>query len=190
MNSKPIRLTTAVLAATAATALLVTGCSSSNDNNSKSTTTAAPAATSAAATSAAPGSAAPAGGSSSASVDGKAITAKFDTTCAKQGGTLALALTDQGNSTYGTLTASATITGTDTVQAVGIAGTKGGANGQPYALGFGNGMPGGSAKVTKSGNTYTVSGEGVGGVDMSNPMAGPKTEKFEIVFACTTVVGG
>ncbi|MVU81481.1 hypothetical protein GPX89_30100 [Nocardia sp. ET3-3] len=188
MNSKPIRLTTAVLAATATAALLVTGCSS--NSNSNSTTTKATAAAPAGPETSAPGTAAPAGGSSSVSVDGKSISAKFDTTCAKQGGNLALALTDQSNSTYGTLTASATITGTDTVQAVGIAGTKGGSNGQPYALGFGNGMPGGSAKVTKSGNTYTVSGEGVGGVDMSNPMAGPKTEKFEIVFACSTVVGG
>ncbi|MFD6355647.1 lipoprotein LpqH [Nocardia tengchongensis] len=184
MNSKPIRLTTAVLTATAAAALLVTGCSST-DSKSGSTTSAA-----ATSTAAAPGNQAPAGGSSSASVDGKAISGKFDTTCAKQGGNLALALTDQSNATYGTLAASATITGDSTVQAVGITGTKGGANGQPYAVGFGNGMPGGSAKVTKSGNTYTVSGEGVGGVDLSNPMAGPKTEKFEIVFACSTVVGG
>ncbi|MEC3916179.1 lipoprotein LpqH [Nocardia sp. CDC160] len=187
MNGKPIRLTTALFAAAAATALLVTGCSS-NSGTSGSTTTKATNAAPAGPQTSAPGNTA--GGSSSASVDGKAISAKFDTTCAKQGGNLALALTDQGNATYGTLTASATITGTDTVQAVGIAGTKGGANGQPYALGFGNGMPGGSAKVTKSGNTYTVTGEGVGGVDMSNPMAGPKTEKFEIVFACSTVVGG
>ncbi|MEC3952677.1 lipoprotein LpqH [Nocardia sp. CDC153] len=187
MNTKPIRLTTAILAATAATALLVTGCSS-NSSSSSSTTTKATTAAPAGPQTSAPGNAS--GGSSSASVDGKPISAKFDTTCAKQGGNLALALTDQSNATYGTLTASATITGTDTVQAVGIAGTKGGANGQPYALGFGNGMPGGSATVTKSGNTYTVTGEGVGGVDMSNPMAGPKTEKFEIVFACSTVVGG
>ncbi|MGW4350479.1 lipoprotein LpqH [Nocardia sp. NPDC004582] len=180
MNTKPIRLTTAVLAATAAAALLVTGCSSSDSKPASPTT---------AATSAAPGSATPAGGASSASVDGKAISGKFDTTCVKQAGTLALALADQSNATYGTLAASATITGDNTVQAVGITGTKGGANGQPYAVGFGNGMPGGSAKVTKSGNTYTVSGEGVGGVDLSNPMAGPKTEKFEIVFACSTIVG-
>ncbi|MFE2995403.1 lipoprotein LpqH [Nocardia sp. NPDC059246] len=184
MNSKPVRLTTAVLAATAAAALLVTGCSSNSSSSKSSPTTASPAATSA------PGSAAPAGGASSASVDGKAITAKFETTCAKQGGNLALALTDSGNSTYGTLSASATITGDTTVQAVGITGTKGGDNGQPYALGFGNGMPGGNAKVTKSGNTYTVTGEGVGTPDLSNPMAGPKTEKFEIVFACSTIVGG
>ncbi|WP_433562403.1 lipoprotein LpqH [Nocardia sp. CA-151230] len=184
MNSKPVRLTTAVLAATAAAALLVTGCSSNSSSSKSSPTTAAPAATSA------PGSAAPAGGASSASVDGKAITAKFETTCAKQGGNLALALTDSGNSTYGTLGASATITGDTTVQAVGITGTKGGDNGQPYALGFGNGMPGGNAKVTRSGNTFTVTGEGVGTPDLSNPMAGPKTAKFEIVFACGTIVGG
>lgn len=186
MNSKPIRLTTAVLAATAAAALLVTGCSSNSSSDKSSTSRAATSAAAGSSAATTSGGAAPAGGSSSASVDGKALSAKFETTCAQQGGNLALALTDQNNSTYGTLTASATITGTDTVQAVGIAGT----NGQPYALGFGNGMPGGSAKMTKSGNTYTVTGEGVGGMDMSNPMAGPKTEKFEIVFACSTVVGG
>ncbi|MGW5229786.1 lipoprotein LpqH [Nocardia niigatensis] len=183
MNTKPVRLTTAVLAATAAAALLVTGCSSNSSSSKPSSTTAA-------ATSAAPGSAAPADGASSASVGGKAITAKFDTNCVKQGGNLALALTDNGNSTYGTLAASATITGDTTVQAVGITGTKGGDNGQPYALGFGNGMPGGNAKVTKSGTTFTVTGEGVGTPDLSNPLAGPKTEKFEIVFACSTIVGG
>ncbi|WP_405484463.1 lipoprotein LpqH [Nocardia sp. NBC_00511] len=187
MNSKPIRLTAAAFAATAAAALLVTGCSS-NSSSGSSSTAAAPATTSAASTGGAT-SAAPAGGSSKASVDGKAITANFTTTCAKQAGNLALALTDQSNSTYGTLAASATITGDSTVQAVGITGTKGGDNGQPYAIGFGNGMPGGSASVTKSGNTYTVSGTGVGTPDLTNPTAGPKSSKFEIVFACTTVVG-
>ncbi|WP_330178855.1 lipoprotein LpqH [Nocardia sp. NBC_01503] len=181
MNTKSIRLT-AAFAAAAAAALVVTGCS--DDNSSSPATNSVTSATSAA-----PGTAAPTGGKSSASVDGKALDAKFDTTCAKQGGTLALALTDTGNATYGQLSVSATVTGDDTVQAVGIAGSKGGDNGMPYAVGYGNGVPGGSAEVVKNGNTYTVTGEGVGAPDMSNPMGGVKNSKFEIVFACASIVG-
>lgn len=180
MNTKSIRLTAVI--ASAAVALLVTGCSDDSDSSS-ATTSAAPAATGAPTGNGSPS------GKSAASVDGKAIDAKFDTTCAKQGDTLALALTDTDNSTYGQLSVSATIVGADTVQAVGIAGSKGGDNGMPYAVGYGSGVPGGSAKVTKSGDTYTVTGEGVGAPDMSNPMAGAKNSKFEITFACSTIVG-
>ncbi|WP_067702966.1 lipoprotein LpqH [Nocardia jejuensis] len=189
MTTKQIRFTSAAFAATAAMALLVTGCSSSDDSSSSSTS-AAPASTGSASTgSAAPGTTA-SSGKSSATVDGKALDAKFDTTCAKQGDTLALALTDTGNATYGQLSVSATITGSDTVQAVGIAGSKGGSNGMPYAVGYGNGAAGGSAKVTKSGNTYTVTGEGVGAPDLTNPTAGVKNSTFDITFACSTIVGG
>ncbi|MFJ4651815.1 lipoprotein LpqH [Nocardia sp. NPDC088792] len=191
MNTKSIRLaTTAAVAGTAAVALLVTGCSSNSSSSPAGTTSAAPVSatlTSAPASSAAKD--APAAGGSSATVGGKAITANFTTTCAKQGGNLALALTDNSNSTYGTLSVSATLTGGSTVQAVGIAGTKGGSNGAAYAVGYGNGVPGGSATVTKTGNTYEVKGTGVGAVDMSNPMAGPQNESFDITFACTTIVG-
>ncbi|MFI7663798.1 lipoprotein LpqH [Nocardia sp. NPDC049526] len=180
MNTKPVRISAAALAASAAAfALFVTGCS--DDSGSSPTTSAKPG------TSAAP---APASGKSTASVDGKALDGKFDTTCAKQGDTLALALSDTNNATYGTLSVSASITGTDNVQAVAVAGSKGGASGLPYALGFGNGMPGGSAKVVKDGNTYKVTGEGVGAPDLTNPTAGPKSSKFDITFACSTVVGG
>ncbi|WP_330233617.1 lipoprotein LpqH [Nocardia sp. NBC_00508] len=174
MNS--IRFASAALAASAAVALLVTGCS-----DDASTSTAPP-------SSAQPGPAAPAG-KSIASVDGKAFDAKFTTTCARQGGTLALALTDTDNSAYGNLSVSATITDADTVQAVAIAGSKGGDNGLPYAIGFGNGMPGGSATVVKDGNSYKVTGEGVGAPDLTNPLAGPKASKFEITFACSSIVG-
>ncbi|MBF6296203.1 lipoprotein LpqH [Nocardia amamiensis] len=173
-----IRFASAALAASAAVALLVTGCS---DDASSSPAAPAP-------SSAKPGPAAPAG-KSIASVDGKALEAKFTTTCAKQGGTLALALTDTDNAGYGNLSVSATITDADTVQAVAIAGSKGGDNGLPYAVGFGNGMPGGSAKVVKDGNTYKVTGEGVGAPDLTNPLAGPKTSKFDITFACSSIVG-
>ena len=179
MNTKPVRIYAAAITATAAAVgLFVTGCS---DDSSGSSAT-----TSAKATAAAP---APSG-KSVAAVDGKALDGKFETTCAKQGGTLALALSDTNNATYGTLSVSASITGADSVQAVAVAGSKGGANGLPYALGFGNGMPGGSAKLVKDGNTYKVTGEGVGAPDLTNPTAGPKTSKFDITFACSTVVGG
>ncbi|MFC6011472.1 lipoprotein LpqH [Nocardia lasii] len=170
MNTK---LIAAIAASAAATALLVTGCSDD-----------AGTATPSSSGSAAP---APASGKSSASVDGKDVTAKFDTTCAKQGGVLALALTDAANATYGTLSVSASVEG-DTVQAVAIGGTQGGANGLPYAVGFGNGQPGGSATLTKDGNTYRITGEGVS-ADMTNPMAGPTTAKFDVTFACATIVG-
>ncbi|MEV5839411.1 lipoprotein LpqH [Nocardia sp. NPDC052112] len=180
MNTKPVRISAAALTASAvALALFVTGCS--DDSGSSSTTSAKPG------TSAAP---APASGKSTASVDGKALDGKFETVCAKQGGTLALTLSDTNNATYGTLSVSASITGTDNVQAVAVAGSKGGTNGMPYALGFGNGMPGGSAKVVKDGNTYKVTGEGVGAPDLTNPTASPKNSKFDITFACSTVVGG
>ncbi|MGY4098269.1 lipoprotein LpqH [Nocardia sp. R16R-3T] len=182
MNTKPVRISAAALTASAAALVLfVTGCS---DNSGSSSTTSAKPGTSAAV---AP---APTSGKSTASVDGKALDAKFETTCAKQGDTLALALSDTNNATYGTLSVSASITGTDNVQAVAVAGSKGGSNGMPYALGFGNGMPGGSAKVVKDGNTYKVTGEGVGAPDLTNPTAGPKSSTFDITFACSTVVGG
>ncbi|WP_194832357.1 lipoprotein LpqH [Nocardia sp. XZ_19_369] len=176
MNTKSV--TAALVASAAAAALFVTGCSD-NASSTPAKSSAAPA----------PQAAPAPAGKSAASVDGKAFDATFTTTCAKQGGTLALALTDAANAGYGNLSVSATITGTDTVQAVGIAGSKGGDAGQPYAIGYGNGMPGGSAKVTKDGNTYKVTGEGVS-ADLANPLAGPKTSKFDITFACSTVVGG
>ncbi|MFC9832829.1 lipoprotein LpqH [Rhodococcus sp. NPDC127530] len=171
------RVYTAGIVAVAAVALLVSGCSDTSDSSSGGGSSEQ-----------SPAAASPAG-ASSAAVDGKALDADFDATCAKQGDMLALALADTANATYGDLAVSATITGTDTVQAVGIAGSKGGSNGLPYALGFGQGMPGGSATVVKDGDIYTVTGEGVGAPDMSNPTA-PSSAKFDITFACSTVVGG
>ena len=171
------RVYTAAVVAAAAVALLVSGCSDTSDGSSGGGSAEQ-----------SPAASGPAG-VSSAAVDGNALQADFDATCAKQGDTLALALADTANATYGDLAVSATITGADTVQAVGIAGSKGGSNGLPYALGFGQGMPGGSATVVKDGDTYTISGEGVGAPDMSNPTA-PSSSKFDITFACSTVVGG
>ncbi|MET8800548.1 lipoprotein LpqH [Nocardia sp. NPDC004568] len=175
MSTTIFRLGAVALAASAT--LLLSAC------GDDASTTAAPAG---------PGSSAPApaGGESAALVDGKALAGDFETTCAKQGNTLALALTDNNNAQYGQLSVSAGIVDDKTVQAVAIAGSQGGSSGMPYAVGYGNGQPGGSAQVTKDGDTFTVTGEGVSAPDMANPLAGPATAAFEITFACSTVVGG
>ncbi|MCX4096357.1 lipoprotein LpqH [Nocardia sp. alder85J] len=184
MSTASIRLCTAAVAASAALALVLTGCGDSKSASQP----AAPAPASP--TAAGPVSPGPSGGASAVSVDGAKLTGTFDTTCAKQGDVLALALTDAANGTYGNLAVAATVTGTGTVQAVGITGSKGGSNGLPYAIGFGKGQPGGSAEAVKSGNTFHVTGEGVGTPDLTNPTAGPKSQKFDITFACSTIVGG
>ncbi|WP_063061728.1 lipoprotein LpqH [Nocardia sienata] len=168
------------IALTASATLLLSACGDD-------TGTAAPAAPSSSV-------AAPAGdtadGESAALVDGKALAGDFETTCAKQGNTLALALTDNNNAQYGQLSVSASIVDDKTVQAVAIAGSQGGSSGMPYAVGYGNGRPGGSAQVSKDGDTFTVTGEGISAPDMANPLAAPATAAFEITFACSTVVGG
>lgn len=169
----------------------ISGCSSDDSTSDKATTmksSVAAATSEATSGESASATASPAGGSS-ASVDGAALTAKFTTTCAKQAGVLALSLTDTENATYGNLAVSATVSG-DNVTAVGIAGSKGGSSGLPYALGYGQGVPGGSASVKIDGTTYHVTGEGVGAPDLSNPTAPPPQKKFDITFACSTIVGG
>ncbi|WP_067897534.1 lipoprotein LpqH [Nocardia vaccinii] len=180
MSTNPFRLCTAAVAATAALALALTGCSSSSKSPSPAAASPTPATS---APSANPGA-------SALSVDGKPVSGNFTTTCAHQGGLLALALTDTGNAAYGNLAVSATVTGGNTVQAVGITGSKGGSSGLPYAIGFGKGAPGGSASLVKSGNTFHVTGEGVGTPDPGNPLAEAKSSKFDITFACPTVIGG
>ncbi|WP_216899870.1 lipoprotein LpqH [Nocardia alni] len=183
MSTTPVRLCAAGLAASAALALALTGCSSSSK-----TTSPTPVAASAAPVSQTSAAATP--GASTLSVDGKAVSAIFMTTCVNQGSLLALALTDTGNASYGNLAVSATVAGGGTVQAVGISGSKGGSSGLPYAIGFGKGAPGGSASVTKSGKTFRITGQGVGTPDPSNPLGGVKSSKFDITFACPTVIGG
>lgn len=173
MNTTLFRLGAAAFAASAA--LLLSAC-----GDDAASTPATPADN---------GPATASAGKSVALVDGKALDGDFDTTCAKQGDTLALALTDTDNAQYGQLSVSASILGDSTVQAVAIAGSQGGASGMPYAVGYGNGAPGGSAQVTRDGDTFTVTGEGVGAPDMANPMAGPATAKFELTFACSDIVG-
>ncbi|MEU6560429.1 lipoprotein LpqH [Nocardia nova] len=180
VNVKQIRITAAALAAVG----LVASVAACGDDSGGS---AAPANS---ASSQTPAAVPAASGKSAASVDGKELAGKFDTTCAKQGDTLALAMVDLDNANYGQLSISATLTGGNTVQAVAIGGTKGGSSGMPYAVGYGNGQPGGSAAVVKDGNTYKITGEGVAAPDMSNPTAGPATSRFAITFACSTIVNG
>lgn len=177
MNTTSARLCVTALAASAGLVLSLTGCSSSSSP--------APAASATH-----PSTAATAPGSSTLSVDGKSVSGTFTTTCVNQSGLLALALTDTGNAIYRNLAVSATVSGGNSVQAVGITGSKGGSSSLPYAIGFGKGLPGGSAAVTKNGNTFHVTGEGVGTPDPSNPMAQVKSSKFDITFACPTVIGG
>lgn len=178
MNTTLFRFGAAAFAASAA--LLLSAC-----GDDAASTPAAPADNGSAPAPARPDSA----GKSVALVDGKALDGDFDTTCAKQGNTLALALTDTDNAQYGQLSVSASILDDSTVQAVAIAGSQGGTSGMPYAVGYGNGAPGGSAQVTRDGDTFTVTGEGVGAPDMANPSAGPATAKFELTFACSDIVG-
>ncbi|MEV0364278.1 lipoprotein LpqH [Nocardia fusca] len=179
MSTTIFRLGAVALAASAT--LLLSAC------GDDASTTAAPAGSNSSAPAPAGDTA---GGESAALVDGKALAGDFETTCAKQGNTLALALTDNNNAQYGQLSVSASIVDDKTVQAVAIAGSQGGSSGMPYAVGYGNGQPGGSAQVTKDGDTFTVTGEGISAPDMANPLAGPATAAFEITFACSTVVGG
>ncbi|WP_067678175.1 lipoprotein LpqH [Nocardia miyunensis] len=180
MNTTSIRLCATAFTASAGLVLALTGCGSSSSP--------APAASSAHATTGTSAAAAP--GASALSIDGKSVSATFSTTCVSQGGLIALALTDTGNGHYGNLAVSATVSGGDSVQAVGITGSKGGSSGLPYAIAFGKGVPGGSASVTKSGNTFHVVGEGVGTPDPSNPTARVESSKFDITFVCPTVIGG
>ncbi|MFF0488983.1 lipoprotein LpqH [Nocardia sp. NPDC004068] len=179
MNRTIIRRSLIAAAATAAVTAALTACGDTSGSAPATTTSNGPAA---------PGKST--SNVSVVSVDGKTLSGAFQTTCAKQGGVLALSITDAANATYGNLAASATITGADTVQAVGITGSKGGSAGLPYAVGFGNGQPGGSARVDKDGNTYRVTGEGVAAPDPANPLAGVKTSTFDLTFACSTIVGG
>ena len=53
-------------------------------------------------------------------------------------------------------------------------------NGQPLAVGPGAG----DATATKDGKTYTIKGNAIAGIDMSNPMAGPTKKPFEIEVTC------
>ena len=117
----------------------------------------------------------------------KTLDAKFETKCAKDGGTTVMTLLDAENPTYGMLTVSAIVDESGTVQTAGIAGSEGGSNGLPYTAGYAPGLPGGSASAKQNGNTFVVTGEGIGARDKGNPT---ETSSFEITFACESIIGG
>ncbi|WP_445177127.1 lipoprotein LpqH [Rhodococcus erythropolis] len=133
------RSSTAVAATIAAVALLTTACGSDADKTDSAGASSA---------------------TSSVSVGGKALDAKFETKCAKDGGTTVMTLLDAENATYGRLTVSAIVDESGTVQTAGIAGSEGGSNGLPYTAGFAPGLPGGSASA-KQGRQY-LRGDGRG----------------------------
>lgn len=167
-----MRNTISGLTAVFAIAIAVTGCSSGSGDGSKVT------------------------------LDGKDVEGAFTTTCGKDGDKIALALSDENNETYGKFSAGASLVGDgSTVSGVSVAGTKGGSNGTPYTLGFGQagGMnSGGSAEVSVDGTTYTIKGQGIvtdiGGMqnmdpmDMGSNMNHTDEQAFEIVFACDKVI--
>ena len=102
------RSSTAVAATIAAVALFASACGSDSDKtNSDKSAAGASSAT------------------SSATVGGKTLDAKFETKCAKDGGTTVMTLLDAENPTYGMLTVSAIVDESGTVQTAGIAGSEG-----------------------------------------------------------------
>lgn len=164
------RSSTAVAATLAAVALFASACGSDSDKtDSDKSAAGASSAT------------------SSATVGRKTLDAKFETKCAKDGGTTVMTLLDAENPTYGMLTVSAIVDESGTVQTAGIAGSEGGSNGLPYTAGYAPGLPGGSASAKQDGNTFVVTGEGIGARDKGNPT---ETSSFEITFACESIIGG
>ncbi|MFW0789343.1 lipoprotein LpqH [Gordonia sp. CPCC 205333] len=117
------------------------------------------------------------GGDASVTIDGKPLDmGSKKVVCTETGGKVAIAIGD--NTAGGTAGVGATLTTGDNpeVETVGLGATNG------QALGWAKGTPGGDAKATKDGNTYTISGN-VMGVDMANPTA-PSKKSFEIKVTC------
>jgi lipoprotein LpqH len=136
---------------------------------------------------------------SKVSIDGQEVAGAFSVTCSREGDAIALTLADENNEKYGKFTVGATLRGDGkTVRAVTIAGSKGGANGGPYTLAYGQagGMnSAGHSDVIRSGKKYTVKGEGTSAsVDMRNMdtshMGADRTmtQSFSLIFACENVV--
>lgn len=145
------------------------GCSSKKEETSSEKASQAPSS----AVSATSGSVTASAGSGTAkvSIDGKPQEVSGQIACTTAGGNLNIGI---GDATTGV----AVVMSPDAskVTSVGLGNVNG------VALGFQDGAGGASAKATKDGNTYTVSGTATG-VDMANPMT-PMTKPFEIVVTC------
>lgn len=117
------------------------------------------------------------GGDATVTIDGKPLEMTSKTVvCNQTGGKVVIGIGD--TNVAGTAGVGATLTAGDNpqVETVGL----GASNGQ--ALGWAKGVPGGDATATKSGNTYTITGN-VTGIDMSNPTT-PAKKSFEIKVTC------
>lgn len=152
----------------------LTGCSSNTASEgttpadmSMQTTTPPPAAT------ATSGSVSASAGAGTAivSIDGDAQEIDGQVVCSANAGSLNIAIGQLGTGVAVSLAEDAS-----KVTSVGLGNING------VALGYQEGVPGGTASATKDGKTYRVSGTATG-IDMANPMQ-PTTKPFEIEVTC------
>ncbi|MBY0441908.1 MAG: lipoprotein LpqH [Mycobacteriaceae bacterium] len=106
-------------------------------------------------------------------IDGKDQNIQGTTVCTTVAGTVNIAI---GAATTG-IGAVLTDGNPPVVKSVGLGNVNG------VTLGYTAGVGQGNASVTKSGNTYTITGKATG-VDMANPMQ-PVTKSFEIEANCS-----
>lgn len=158
-----------VVAATGAAIVLggLSGCSSGKKSETESEATRA---TTSVAASPSVG-ASTAAGTVTVTIDGKPKDIQGQVVCATAGGTFTIGVGDQATGIAVVMSEDAS-----KVTSVGLGNVDG------AALGFQDGMPGGSATATKDGKTYTISGTATG-VDMANPMQ-PMTKPFEVSVTC------
>jgi lipoprotein LpqH len=111
-------------------------------------------------------------GSAKVTIDGKDQTVSGKIACVTTGNQVSIQLGDPS----GGLQAVLTTDNPPKVNAVQL----GKVSGQvlQYAPGAGD------ATATRDGNNYKISGHALGGVDMSNPMAGPVSKAFNIDVTC------
>jgi lipoprotein LpqH len=160
-----------VTVAVCGAAILAAGLSGCSSKKEESSSAKSPSVTASATVSSGGVSAATGSGTAKVSIDGQPKDVQGSVVCSTMGGNFNIAI---GNGTE----AVAVIMSEDgsKVSSVGLGNVNG------VALGFQDGAPGGSAKATKDGKTYTINGTATG-VDMANPMQ-PMTKPFEISVTC------
>jgi lipoprotein LpqH len=119
------------------------------------------------------------GGASEVKVEGADLAGldPASVTCVKQGGKINI-----GSGAAGPQQALGVVMtdeATPVVESLGLV-----VDGSALAVANNMGMKTGSAEVKVDGDTYTITGEAQG-ADMSNPMAGMITKKFEIKVTCS-----
>jgi lipoprotein LpqH len=151
-----------------ATAAVLVGCSDDKGSTAPVTTAAA-----------ADDSELSTGGASAVKVEGADLAGvdPASVTCVKQGGKINI-----GSGAAGPQQALGVVMtdeATPVVESLGLV-----VDGSALAVANNMGMKSGSAEVKVDGDTYTITGEAQG-ADMSNPMAGMITKKFEIKVSCS-----